>query len=229
MAASSQPPPLLVGLLAAGACSALAALAALALYAPAPPPRQLRARARAYLLQHQGAGADSPGSADEGAQVLRFLAEALGAQRCLSVGVRCPAAALQLARAVGPSGRVYALGAAPGAQAACQAAGVADWVLCVPGAAEPSLAALVAAGEEGAFDVVVVEAQGCSAGPAGGAYEAALELLRVGGVLAVRGALLGCAGGAAGELNARVRGDARLAAVMVGAADDGLYLARRIA
>jgi predicted O-methyltransferase YrrM len=226
MAASSQPPPLLAGLLAAGACSALAALAALALYAPAPPPRQLRARARAYLLQHQGAGADSPGSADEGAQVLRFLAEALGAQRCLSVGVRCPAAALQLARAVGPSGRVYALGAAPDAQAACQAAGVADWVLCVPGAAEPSLAALVAAGEEGAFDLVVVEAQGCSAG-AGGAYDAALELLRVGGMLAVRGALLGCAGGAVDELNARVRGDARLAAVMVGAADDGLYLARR--
>ena len=50
---------------------------------------------------------------------------------------------------------------------------------------------------------------------------------RVGGVLAVRGALLGCAGGAVDELNARVRGDARLAAVMVGAADDGIYLARR--
>jgi predicted O-methyltransferase YrrM len=222
---ASRPSPLLVGVLAAGASAALAALAALALYLPPPPLRRLQERARAYLLAHQGAGADAPGSADEGAQVLRFLCEAMGAQRCLSVGVRCAATVLQLARAVGPCGRVYALGVAAETQAACQAAGVADWVLCVQGAAEPSLEALVAGGEEGAFDVVVVEAEACGAGAG---LDAALALLRVGGVLAVRGALQGCSGGAAGELNARVKGDARLAAVMLGAADDGMYLARRL-
>jgi predicted O-methyltransferase YrrM len=254
--------PLAAGLAAAAASALAAALAAYLLHYRRPAP-QAKSRAGgtlchhpssyAYLLQHIGEGpgearfrlamegqarARMLGAPDEAA-LLRWLCEALGARRVLEVGVFRGTTTLQLARAVGPAGKVYALDVdgswlAAGGRAAWEAEGVSDRIMFVQGPAEESMEHLLAGGDEGAFDLVFIDADKLSYDAY---YEKGLALLRSGGILAVDNVLWDGkaqappAGDAESQsisrLNEKIRGDARVAAVMLGIAD-GVYLCRKL-
>ena len=120
-----------------------------------------------------------------------------------------------------------------GARGFWEAADVSDRILCVQAPPAQSMSELLTGGDEGAFDLVLVHADAL----AGEYYELGLSLLKAGGILALGKAL--CSGKAPlppqgdaealamHQLNEKIRGDARVAAVMLGIAD-GLYLCRKL-
>ena len=207
----------------------------------------------AYLLQHIGEApsdrafresmeaaprARMLGAPDE-ACFLRFLLEALGAKRAIEVGVFRGTTTLQLARGVGEGGIVHAFDVDAawldaGGRAAWAAAGVGKRVRFTEGPAAAGLRALLNGGARGGFDFAFVDAD---KGGYDEYYELCLQLLRVGGVLAVDNVLWagkaqrpppGDADSAAiAALNEKIKGDDRVAAVMLGMAD-GVYLVRKL-
>jgi len=186
------------------------------------------------------------GSPDEAA-FLRWLLQALAggagvarrALRVVEVGVFRGTTTLQLARAVGSGGEVVALDISgawleAGGKAAWAAAGLADRIRFVEGPALGSMQRLLDGGGAGTFDFVFIDADKFLYKEY---YEAALILLRKGGVVAVDNVLWdGRAehpppGDTESEvihsLNELIKQDTRVDACMLGIAD-GVYLARKL-
>lgn len=205
-----------------------------------------------YLLQHIGESSSERlfresmeemdraimlGSPDE-AYLLRFFCEALGAKKVIEVGVFRGTTTLQLAKAVGSSGVVYALDVDSkwldaGGRNAWIEAGVDDRIRFVEGPAAQSMSHLQSE-HRGTFDFVFIDADKTNYDIY---YEHALLLLRVGGICAVDNVLWhgkaehpvpGDAESVAiNKLNSKIKGDSRVAAVMLGIAD-GVYLVRKL-
>lgn len=178
------------------------------------------------------------GAPDE-AFFLRFLLAALGAKRVVEVGVFRGTTTLQLAHGVGEGGVVHALDVTgewlrAGGRAAWEAAGVADRIRFTEAPALESMERLLTEGAAGTIDFVFIDADKSSYR---GYYEASLQLLRRGGIVAVDNVLwhgraerppVGDADSQAiHDLNLFIRDDARVAAVMLGIAD-GVYFARKL-
>lgn len=206
-----------------------------------------------YLLQHIGeSGAERAfrevvqgapraqmmGSPDEAAY-LRWLLEVMQARRVLEVGVFRGSTTLQLARGVGAGGEVVALDVSAawletGGRAAWAAAGVESRIRFIEGPATESLRALIEGGAAGSFDFAFIDADKPNYREY---YEACLQLLRKGGVVAVDNVLWHGkaehppAGDVESQvihdLNNFIRADARVSAVMTGLAD-GVYFARKL-
>ena len=178
------------------------------------------------------------GSPDE-AFFLRFFVETMCAKRVVEVGVFRGTTTLQLARGVGPGGVVHALDITStwlhaGGRAAWEAAGVADRIKFAEGPALESMQRLLADGGAGSVDFVFIDADKSNYRAY---YEASLQLLRCGGVVAVDNTLwhgraehppAGDADShAIHDLNLYIKQDARVSAVMLGIAD-GVYFARKL-
>lgn len=124
--------------------------------------------------------------APEQAQFLALLARLTGARRTLDIGVFTGYSALAVARALPDGGRVVALDVSEEwtaiARRYWQEAGVSDRIDLRISPALESLDALIADGEQGAFDFAFIDAdkQNYTA-----YYERCLELMRPGGVIAV--------------------------------------------
>ena len=206
-----------------------------------------------YLMQHVGERAGERalreqvqaqtrarmmGSPDE-ACFLRWLCELLNARRVVEVGTFRGTTTLQLARGVGAAGEVVALDIdarwlEAGGRAAWAAVGLAPRIRFVEGPAVESMRELLARGGAGAYDLVFIDADKYHYREY---YELALQLVRVGGVVAVDNVLWGgrAEAPAPGDLesevihrlNDAIRADARVSAVMLGIAD-GVYLARKL-
>jgi len=122
----------------------------------------------------------------EEALFLGVLARAIGARRCLEVGVFTGLSALAVARALPPDGVLVACDVDADAAAVGQRywteAGVADRIDLRIGDARETLDALIAAGEAGRFDMAFIDAdkEGYAA-----YWERALTLLRPHGLIVV--------------------------------------------
>lgn len=175
--------------------------------------------------------------APEQGQFMALLARLLGARRALEIGVFTGYSALCVASVLPPDGRLIACDISPEftrvAQEYWARAGVAERIdLCLAPAAE-TLAALLAAGDAGTFDMAFIDAD--KTGYAG-YYEQCLALLRPGGLILVdnvlwNGRVLDAASSDADTraiqaFNRQVQGDARvdLSLVPIG---DGLTLLRK--
>jgi predicted O-methyltransferase YrrM len=169
---------------------------------PGKPTHLADARTYAYLLAHNpepaplaalraDTAARLPAAArmavapEQGA-FLGWLVRALGAKQVLEVGTFTGYSSLAMALALPPGGGLVALDRDPSAlavaAAAWAAAGVADKVEARLGPAADSLQALLDQGRAGTFDFAFIDAD--KRGQQG-YYDAALELLRPGGSLAV--------------------------------------------
>ena len=179
------------------------------------------------------------GAPDE-AHFFRWLLGALGAKRAVEVGVFRGLTTLQLARGVGAGGVVHAFDVDEsfldaGGRAAWDAAGVGARVKFREGPAVEGLRALLLdADSAGSFDFAFVDAD---KGNYDAYYELCLQLLRVGGVLAVDNSLWSgrAEHPAPGDedslainlLNSKISKDPRVETVMLGMAD-GVYLCRKL-
>lgn len=173
----------------------------------------------------------------EQGQLMQVLVRALGAQRCLEVGTFTGYSALAVALALPAGGRVVALDinaewTAIGKRAWAMA-GVADKIDLRLAPARESLATMIAA-KEGPFDFAFIDADK----PAYDAYyEAALTLLRPGGMIAIDNVLWSgkVTDPAANDpdtaalkaLNLKIRDDARVTSAIV-PIGDGLTLATKL-
>lgn len=120
----------------------------------------------------------------EQGQFLALLVRLIRARRCLEIGTFTGYSALAIARALPPDGRLICCDISEEwtaiARRYWEEAGVADKIDLRLGPAQETLAALLAAGEGGTFDFVFIDADktGYDA-----YYEAALHLLRPGGLI----------------------------------------------
>ncbi len=173
----------------------------------------------------------------EQGQFMTLLIEMLGAKRCLEVGVFTGYSAMTVAKAMGPEGRVVALDVSEKftsiARKHWQKAGVAEQFDLRLAPAVDSLNAMIKAGEQNTFDFAFIDADKENYL---NYYEAALELVRPGGVIAIDNVLWG--GSVADEtdqsdntvairsLNDALSKDERVTVSMV-PIGDGLTLARK--
>jgi predicted O-methyltransferase YrrM len=173
----------------------------------------------------------------EQGQFMALLVELLGARRTLEVGVFTGYSALAVAQAMGPEGRVVALDLNADftsvARRHWEAAGVADQIDLRLAPAADSLKAMIEAGEHNTFDFAFIDAD---KGGYRTYYEAALQLVRPGGLIGIDNVLWG--GSVADEsdtrddtvairdLNAALAKDERVTVSMV-PIGDGLTLARK--
>ena len=173
--------------------------------------------------------------APEQGAFLGLLVRMIGARACIEVGSFTGYSALSMALALPADGRIVALDVSKQftdvAQSYWRQAGVDRKIDLRLGPAQASLDKMIAAGE-GPFDLAFIDAD---KGGYDGYYEAALRLLRPGGVIALDNMLYSGrvadsapAGSAAAlaALNAKIHADARvdMALATIG---DGLMLARK--
>lgn len=122
----------------------------------------------------------------EQGQFMTLLAEILGARRYLEIGVFTGYSALTMAVAMGPDGRVVALDVSEVFTAIARdhwnMAGVAGQIDLRLAPAAESLNAMIDAGEQNTFDFAFIDAD---KGNYQIYYEAALELVRPGGVIGI--------------------------------------------
>lgn len=175
--------------------------------------------------------------APEQGQFMALLARLLGARRALEIGVFTGYSALCVASVLPPDGRLIACDLSPEftrvAQQYWARAGVAERIDLRLAPAAETLAALLAAGDAGTFDLAFIDAD--KTGYAG-YYEQCLTLLRPGGLILVdnvlwNGRVLDSATDdpdtrAIQAFNRQVQGDTRvdLSLVPIG---DGLTLLRK--
>src|SRR5699024_7640901 len=170
----------------------------------------------------------------EQGQVMALLVKLLGAKRCLEIGTFTGYSSTVVAWALPEDGRMVCLGVSEEytqhAREVWREADVEDKIDLRIAPAKDSLAAMLKAGEAGSFDFAFIDADKAGYPDY---YEAALELLRPGGLIALDNAVRG--GGVADpddtsegtvairELNQRIRGDSRvdMSLVPIG---DGLML-----
>lgn len=171
----------------------------------------------------------------EQGQFLALLVRVLGARRCLEVGTFTGYSSTAVALALPADGRIVCLDVSSEytehARAAWREAGVADKVTLRLAPARDSLAALLAEDGAGRYDFAFIDAD---KGNYRNYYEAALELLRAGGLIAVDNTLWGGAVAdpenneadtvAIREFNDFVHRDGRVDAALV-PIGDGLTLA----
>ncbi len=173
--------------------------------------------------------------APEQGAFLGLLVRMTGARHCIEVGSFTGYSALAMALALPEDGRIVALDVSKDftdiAQGYWKRAGVAGTIELRLGPAQDSLEKMIAAGE-GPFDLAFIDADKPGYD---GYYEAALKLLRPGGVIALDNMLYSGevaaarpSGNAAAlaALNAKIHGDSRvdMALASIG---DGLMLARK--
>jgi len=183
---------------------------------------QSRADAQMQIAPEQGA-------------FLGLLIRMIGARRCIEVGSFTGYSALSMALALPEDGSIVALDVSKDftdiAQGYWKRAGVSGKIELRLGPAQASLEKMIAAGE-GPFDLVFIDADKPGYD---GYYEAALKLLRPGGVIALDNMLYSGevadarpSGNAAALalLNAKIHTDSRvdMALTSIG---DGLMLARK--
>jgi len=122
----------------------------------------------------------------EQGQFLALLVRLMGAERCLEVGTFTGYSSTAVALALPAGGRIVCMDASEEytarAREAWKEAGVAERIELRIGAARDTLAALMADGEQGRYDFAFIDAD---KGNYLHYYEAALELLRPGGLIAV--------------------------------------------
>jgi predicted O-methyltransferase YrrM len=173
---------------------------------------------------------------DQG-QFMALLARLVGARRCLEIGTFTGYSALALALALPPEGRIIACDINPDTTAIArrywQEAGVAGKIELRLGPALETLDRLIAAGQEGGFDLVFIDADKENYD---GYYERALRLLRPGGLIIIDNVLWGGwvadlrrkdpETAALRALNAKLRGDERIDLSLLPLAD-GIALARK--
>lgn len=173
--------------------------------------------------------------APEQGAFLGLLIRMIGARRCIEVGSFTGYSALAMALALPEDGRIVALDVSKDftdiAQGYWKRAGVSGKIELRLGPAQTALEKMIAVGE-GPFDLVFIDADKPGYD---GYYEAALKLLRPGGVIALDNMLYSGhvadthpSGSAAAlaALNVKIHADARvdMALASIG---DGLMLARK--
>ena len=173
----------------------------------------------------------------EQGQFMALLVELIGARRTLEIGTFTGYSALAVALALPPDGRVVACDineeTAAVARRYWAEAGVADKIDLRLAPADETLAGLIAEGRAGSFDFAFIDAdkQGYDT-----YYEACLELLRPGGLIAVDNVLWDGAVAdperddpdtrAIRALNEKIRDDRRVSLSLL-PIGDGLTLARK--
>jgi predicted O-methyltransferase YrrM len=173
----------------------------------------------------------------EQGQFMTLLIEVIGAKRCLEVGVFTGYSAMTVAKAMGPDGRVVALDVSEEYTAVAREywakAGVADQIDLRLAPATETLAAMLNGGEHSTFDFAFIDADKKNYETY---YEAALELVRPGGVIGIDNVLWGGSVAdptdlredtvAIKALNEKLKTDERVTISMV-PIGDGLTLARK--
>jgi predicted O-methyltransferase YrrM len=176
-------------------------------------------------------------SPEQGA-LMRLLIRLLGARNTLEVGVFTGYSAMVVAKAMGPGGRVVALDISKEwtdiARRHWEKAGIADRIDLRLAPAADSLKALIDQGRSGAFDFAFIDADKTGYDTY---YEAALKLLRPGGVIAIDNVLWsGKVADPADQtddtlalraLNKKIHADPRVDATLV-PIGDGLTLAMKL-
>ncbi|MCS6800398.1 MAG: class I SAM-dependent methyltransferase [Chloroflexota bacterium] len=173
----------------------------------------------------------------EQGQFMALLVRLIGAKRCLEIGTFTGYSALAVAQALPADGRLICCDISEEwtaiARRYWQEAGVADKIDLRLAPAQETLSALIAGGEAGTFDFVFIDADktGYDA-----YYEAALTLLRPGGLIVLDNMFMGgrvadptAAGDgveAVRRLNAKLRDDPRVEIAMLPLAD-GVTLAMK--
>jgi len=124
--------------------------------------------------------------------LMALLVQAIGARRCIEIGVFTGYSALSVALALPPDGRLVACDVSEDYTAIGRkywaAAGVAGKIDLRIAPARETVAALLAAGEAGRFDFAFIDADKTSYDAY---YEGCLALLRPGGLIAVDNVLWG--------------------------------------
>lgn len=173
----------------------------------------------------------------EQGQFMALLVRLMGARRCLEVGTFTGYSSTAVALALPADGRVVCLDVSEEftrhARAAWREAGVEDKIELRLAPARETLAELLANGEAGRFDFAFIDADKANYPHY---YEAALELLRPGGLVAVDNTLWSGHVADSGDtsedtesiraFNDRVHGDERVDVSLV-PIGDGLTLARK--
>ena len=168
---------------------------------------------------------------------MAILAELIGAKRYLEIGVFTGYSSLSVALAMGSGGHVTALDSnetyTATAQRYWQEAGLAENIELRLGDARASLADLLAEGQAGSYDFAFIDADKSGYGSY---YEACLDLLRPGGLLALDNMFhLGRVATrdkwsedtpVIDALNAKIKADQRVSVSMV-PIGDGLTLCRK--
>jgi len=178
--------------------------------------------------------------ASEELNFLQMLMSSIGARKTLDIGVFTGYSSLAAALVLPPDGKVVACDVTDKwvnqyGRAVWKEAGVEDKIDLRIAPALDTLNALLAAGEGGTFDFAFIDADKSNYG---NYYEAALQLLRVGGIVAVDNALWSgkVVGDEAGmeastlaihRLNEKAAGDPRVHASLLNVGD-GLLLCRRL-
>jgi caffeoyl-CoA O-methyltransferase len=128
----------------------------------------------------------------EQGQFMTLLAELVGAKRYLEIGVFTGYSALTIAKAMGPGGRIVALDVSEEFTAIAedhwQKAGVAEQIDLRLAPALDSLKGMLDSGEQNSFDLAFIDAD---KGNYLAYYEAALELIRPGGIIGIDNVLWG--------------------------------------
>jgi predicted O-methyltransferase YrrM len=173
----------------------------------------------------------------EQGQLMMMLMELIGARKTLEVGVFTGYSSMCVAKAMGPAGRVVALDISEEFTAIARKhwakAGIADRIDLKIGPAADGLTKLISDGQSGTFDFAFIDA---NKNDYDIYYEAALKLLRTGGLIGIDNVLWNGKvvdpGAAAPDtiairaLNEKICGDSRVTISMV-PIGDGLTLARK--
>jgi predicted O-methyltransferase YrrM len=205
-----------------------------------------------YLLQHslretevmRRLREESPWQGSSGMQIspdqgqfMALLVELIGARRCIEIGTFTGYSALCVAQALPADGELIACDINPETTAIARRfwreAGVAEKIDLRLAPALETLGALVDEGREGSFDFVFIDADKTSYDAY---YEAALRLLRPGGLVAVdnvlwHGSVINANANDADTLairalNSKIVADQRVSCSLL-ALGDGLTLARK--
>ncbi|MBL8661687.1 MAG: class I SAM-dependent methyltransferase [Candidatus Odyssella sp.] len=167
--------------------------------------------------------------------LMALLAQAIGARRCIEIGVFTGYSALSVALALPPDGRIVACDVSEDLTAVGRRfwarAGVAGKIELRLGPAVDTVNALLEAGEAGRFDFAFIDADKTNYDAY---YEGCLKLLRPGGLVAVDNVLWGGSVAdpkrndadtrAIKRLNAKIRKDERVTMCLV-PISDGVTLA----
>lgn len=167
--------------------------------------------------------------------LMALLAQAIGARRCIEIGVFTGYSALSVALALPPDGRIVACDVSEDYTAVGRRfwarAGVAGKIELRLGPAVDTVNALLEAGEAGRFDFAFIDADKTNYDAY---YEGCLKLLRPGGLVAVDNVLWGGSVAdpkrndadtrAIKRLNAKIRKDERVTMCLV-PISDGVTLA----
>ena len=176
-------------------------------------------------------------SAPEQGQLLALLVETIGARLCLEIGTFTGYSALWIAQAMPPEGRLVCCDIDPATTAVARRywreAGLADRIELRLGPAGDTLAALERECTPGSFDLAFIDADKT---PQDGYYEAALRLVRAGGLILIDNVLWSgrvadpaCTDAstvAIDRLNRKLRDDGRISLSLL-PLGDGLTIARK--